>query len=357
MNKLLSINKVSLVHDGVTIIDNVSFDLEKGHIGCLLGPSGSGKTSLLRCITGFYPLRRGSIHIDNLLVSTADTRVEPENRQVGMVFQDYALFPHLTVTGNIGFGIRKMPGKTRTKRIETMLELTGLGDFRKQYPHELSGGQQQRVAVARALAPEPKLLLLDEPFSSLDAELRLQLVEDIRSVIIEHNTTALLVTHNQDEAFAMSDMLGVLHCGRLLQWDSAYDIYHKPKSRKVATFIGLGSMIKGEVIGSNRVRTVLGDFPSDTPITNGDAGRTVKVLIRPDDIIHDDAGRMQAVIEKKQFRGAEFLYQLKLKSGESVYCFAPSHHNHRIGEAIGIITDIEHVIVFPDYPEIRAALS
>lgn len=350
MTDMLNIKDLSFSINGKQIIDSFCLDLEQGRIGCLLGASGSGKTTLLHCIAGFHRIGRGSIRIDQHVVSSDDTHVPPENRRVGMMFQNYALFPHLNVEKNIGFGIRKMGKIQHRQSIDELLELTEMAAHRKKYPHELSGGEQQRVALARALAPEPKLLLLDEPFSSLDTELRLQLAEETREVISERKTTALLITHDQEDAFTMADMLGIIDTGHLLQWDSAYDVYHKPVSRSVATFIGMGSMLQGEIHPDGTVETVLGKFPMDAAVQSklktGET-RKINMLIRPDDIIHDDASVMKAVIRKKQFRGPEFLYQLQLDNDELIYCFAPSHHNHHIGESIGIIADVEHVIVYP----------
>lgn len=355
MKEFLTLKDTIFARGKQRVINRISFSLHQGQIGCLLGPSGSGKTSLLRCIAGFYSINYGTISIDGVIVSTANTCMTPEQRRIGMVFQERSLFPHLTVAENIAFGLGTVARAARRKRISEMLDLTNLADCQNRYPHELSGGQQQRVALARSLAPRPRLLLLDEPFSGLDRELRLRLVRDVRTLINEQNTTALLITHNQDEALAVSDMLGVMDCGRLLQWGQTYQIYHKPASPRVATFIGMGSMLSGKITPGRQVTTALGSFCTNTASDRYHSGQSVKVLIRPDDIIHDDHSKFQAVIIEKQFRGAEFLYQLQLASGESVYCFAPSHHNHEIGEAIGITADVEHVIIFSldhDLPEV-----
>ena len=346
MGCTLALDSVTVVQNKRAIVDQVSLNLESGKIGCLLGPSGSGKTTILRCIAGFQKLDSGNIYLADNLVSGYSVHMPSEKRKVGMVFQDYALFPHLTVAKNIVFGISHLRKSERMQQLDKMLTLVELESKRDKYPHELSGGQQQRVALARALASEPELLLLDEPFSSIDASFRLQLAQDVRSLLLEHHITALLITHSQEEAFAMSDMLGILDKGNLLQWNNTYDVYHKPNSRKVATFIGMGSMLKGKIKSGGFVETSLGNFSIDK--NHYQIGKNVNVLIRPDDIIHDDQSRRQAVIDKKQFRGPEFLYQLRLKNEETVYCFAPSHHNHHVGESIGITIDVEHVIIFPE---------
>ncbi len=343
-DNLLNVENVSVSIADQAVISAVSFGLKRGDIGCLLGASGSGKTTLLHCIAGFRRVHTGAIRLGHRTVSSPHVHVPPEERRVGMMFQNYALFPHLSVEKNIAFGIRKMKKTQRERNVGELLDLVGLNSHRRKYPHELSGGEQQRVALARALAPAPQLLLLDEPFSSLDTKLRLQLAEETRQVITARGITTLLITHDQEEAFAIADVLGLIDDGRLLQWDKAYDVSHKPASRDVATFIGMGSMLRGRIEHGGQVKTALGGFP----VGDGQhrEGEEVNVLIRPDDIIHDDASAMKAVIHKKQFRGAEFLYQLQLGSGETIYCFAPSHHNHHIGEAIGITVDVEHVIIY-----------
>ncbi|MDD9807602.1 MAG: ABC transporter ATP-binding protein [Gammaproteobacteria bacterium] len=337
------------------VVERVSLRLDAGQIGCLLGPSGGGKTTLLRCVAGFHRISEGVIRLGGAVIESAAQHVAPERRQIGMMFQDYALFPHLTAEQNIAFGVRKLPAAGRRERVGQLLELTAMTECARRYPHELSGGQQQRIALARALAPRPGLLLLDEPFSNLDAELKLQLAGEIRDILRRENITALFITHDQSEALAMPDMLGVMRGGRMLQWDTAYNIYHRPVSRETATFVGMGAMLKGAVSRGRGIDTALGrlepaaagGLPAAGAVLAGlEDGARVSVLIRPDDIVHDDASGLRAVIEKKQFRGAEFLYHLRLESGETVHCFAPSHHDHQLGEAIGIRLDIEHLVVF-----------
>ena len=350
MHGRLDIENLGVSIDGKAVLDSISLNLERGSIGCLVGPSGSGKTTLLHCIAGFRRIDTGVIRLDHYALSNADgpnVHVPPERRRIGMMFQDCALFPHMNVEKNIAFGLRRVDKPRRMRSVDELLELIGLTRHRRKYPHELSSGEQQRVALARALAPRPRLLLLDEPFSSLDARLRPQLAEETRRLVKERNITALLVTHDQEEAFSISDVLGVINDTRLLQWDDTYDVYHKPATREVASFIGMGSMLRGRMQRGGRVETALGRFQVNSDRYRFGEGEEVRVLIRPDDVIHDDDSPTQAVIHKKQFRGAEFLYQLGLGSGESVYCFAPSHHNHHVGEAIGITVDVEHVIIYP----------
>jgi iron(III) transport system ATP-binding protein len=323
----------------------LSFSLEKGQIGCLLGLSGCGKTTVLRCIAGFESLQEGEILINGQRVSSRDLTLPTEQRKIGMVFQDYALFPHLSIANNIGFGLHALTRAQRQARVDELLDVVGLSGFGNAYPHEVSGGQQQRVALARALAPKPELLLLDEPFSNLDVALRERLGIEVRDILKRENTTAILVTHDQHEAFAIADEIGVMHEGRIAQWDSAYQIYHEPANRFVADFVGEGVFLKGTVLANEHIDiglgVIKGTIPADCP-----QGTSVDVLMRPDDIVHDDESPLQAKVLAKAFRGADFLYTLELSTGDQVLSLVPSHHNHAIGEKIGIQLEIDHVIAF-----------
>ncbi len=326
-------------------VDGLSFQLEKGAIGCLLGPSGCGKTTALRCIAGFESVDQGSIRTHGRVLAEPGLEIPPAERHIGMVFQDFALFPHLTVLQNVQFGLHRMDAGKRARRAEEMIDVVGLADYRTRYPHQLSGGQQQRVALARALAPEPELILLDEPFSSLDVELRERLSVEVRTILKNLNATALLVTHDQQEAFAMADVIGVMKDGRLEQWDVPYELYHRPRTRFVADFIGQGIFIAGEVIDRGVVQTELGVMRIDAG-TEWKSGDRVDLLLRPDDVIHDDASELRAEVCQRAFRGAEFLYTLKMTSGTRLLSLVPSHHNHLIGESIGIRIEPDHVVAF-----------
>jgi iron(III) transport system ATP-binding protein len=329
----------------------VSFGLRVGDIGVLIGPSGCGKTTLLRAVAGLEPLSGGSISLAGQVVSSPHRALAPEARQIGMVFQDYALFPHLDVQGNVGFGISHLPRAERASRVDEMLALVGLAGQQSRFAHELSGGQQQRVALARALAPKPRLLLLDEPFSNLDVDLRERLAHEVRSILKAANTTALFVTHDQLEAFAIGDQIGVMQQGRLHQWDDAYTLYHRPASRFVAEFIGHGvfahALIR-QVNGHTLVDTPLGQLTdvAECPLPSAFANGACDVLLRADDIVHDDDAPVKAQITRKAFRGSEFLYTLRLATGETVLAHVPSHHDHRLGEWIGIRAQVDHVVTF-----------
>lgn len=326
------------------MVDGLSLHLAPGKIGCLLGPSGCGKTTVLRCIAGFERLDRGVIRVGGELVSGPASHVPTEQRRIGMVFQNYALFPHLSVAANIAFGLQSMNSGERARRVDELLVLVGLASSGRKYPHELSGGQQQRVALARALAPRPRLLLLDEPFSSLDVDLRERLAAEVGAILRAEGTTAVLVTHDQHEAFAIADEVGVMQHGRIQQWDTPYNLYHRPLNRFVADFVGQGAFVPGEVLAGGAIRIGLGVLQQ--PGCPWKSGERVSVLLRPDDIVHDDDSQVKAQVVAKAFRGAEFLYTLRLGSGEEVLSLVPSHHDHAIGESIGIRLDVSHVVAF-----------
>jgi iron(III) transport system ATP-binding protein len=350
----LDVSQLSVHYAGRSqrAVDQVSFSLQAGEIGVLIGPSGCGKTTLLRAVAGLERADAGSIRLAGDMVSSPQLHLPAESRRIGMVFQDYALFPHLDVARNVGFGLAHLPPAERRARVQEALELVGLAQSGHLHPHQLSGGQQQRVALARALAPKPRLLLLDEPFSNLDVDLRERLAHEVRGILKAAGATALFVTHDQLEAFAIGDRIGVMHEGRLQQWDEAYALYHRPATRFVAEFIGHGvfahaqiSLRESQVV----VSTALGDLKDmeECPLPGAYADGLCDVLLRADDIVHDDDSPVQAQILRKSFRGSEFLYTLRLQSGETVMAHVPSHHDHALGEWIGIRALVDHVVTFP----------
>jgi iron(III) transport system ATP-binding protein len=353
---LLEVEGLRHGYNGHEVVRGLDFTLARGAIGCLLGPSGCGKTTVLRCIAGFEALRAGSIRLNGVLVSGPGLMLPPERRRIGMVFQDYALFSHLPVEQNIAFGLNALSRSGRESRVREMAALVRLSGVLRQFPHELSGGEQQRVALARALAPRPELLLLDEPFSNLDVDLRERLSLEVREIIKASGATAVLVTHDQHEAFAMADDIGVMHEGRIQQRDSAYNLYHRPANRFVADFVGQGVFLPAKVLNSRQVEIELGvlegDVPSSCQIGCDACGKgcLADILLRPDDVMHDDAAPTQAEVVHKAFRGAEILYTLRLDSGRKVLAMVPSHHNHALGERIGIRLDVDHVVAFQPEP-------
>ncbi len=345
MTALLEVNHISCKYDHQKAVIDVAFALEEGMLTCLLGPSGCGKTTVLRAIAGFKKLDAGSIYLNGRCISDVHRNIPPEARNLSMVFQEHALFPHMTVEQNVGAGLHI--GATHKKvTVEEMLERVGLTGMNQRYPHELSGGQQQRVALARALAPKPRLLLMDEPFSNLDLVLREKLRQEVRVLLKDIGTTCLLVTHDQQDAFTFSEQVGVMNNGTIEQWDTAYDLYHVPATRFVADFIGEGTFLDGVVTANYQIETELATLRG-LPACDCTPGSAVKVLIRPDDIIHDDDSRRYAKIKKRTFRGENYLYTLTLPSGAEILSLVPSHHNHKVGEDLGIVLDIDHLVVFP----------
>ena len=349
----LQISQLNVQYPGrdTPSVRGVSLGLSAGDIGVLIGPSGCGKTTLLRAVAGLEPVSAGRIMVGKRTVSEPGHTEPAEHRRIGMVFQDYALFPHLDVGRNIGFGLQGLPKAERQQRVTEVLRLVGLEGAERRYPHELSGGQQQRVALARALAPQPDLLLLDEPFSNLDVDLRERLAHEVRNILKAANATALLVTHDQLEAFAIGDVIGVMHEGQLDQWDDAYSLYHRPATRFVADFIGHGVFTPAtlrEVNGQIVVDTPVGTLTdvAECPLPCAFCEGQCDVLLRADDIVHDDAAPVKAEIIRKSFRGSEFLYTLRLASGHTVMAHVPSHHDHKLGEWIGIRAEVDHVVTF-----------
>ncbi|RUP30264.1 MAG: ABC transporter ATP-binding protein [Curvibacter sp.] len=327
-------------------VDRASLGLKAGEIGVLLGPSGCGKTTLLRAVAGLEPVSAGSIRLAGEWVSGQGAHVPPEGRRIGMVFQDYALFPHLSVADNIRFGLHRQARDQQSRRVDEVLALVGLSASARRYPHELSGGQQQRVALARALAPRPHLMLLDEPFSNLDVELRERLAQEVRSILKEAQTTALFVTHDQMEAFALGDLIGVMSQGRMHQWADAATVYREPATRFVADFIGHGVFLSGHVsqeAGQSRIETPLGALPAPVQRASGPCD----VLLRASDVSCDPApDAPQAQIVRKLFRGADSLYELRLDDGQRLLAQLPSHLPHPVGSRIGVRARPEHTVVF-----------
>lgn len=343
---MLEVRNTSVAYGNNVVVKDANLKLEKGGIGCFLGPSGCGKTTLLRAIAGFEPLKQGEILLNNTVVSNTSSHLAPEQRNIGMVFQDFALFPHLNVEDNIAFGMRKLKPSEQRTRVKHLLEMVSLKDFGSRYPHELSGGQQQRIALIRALAPKPDLLLMDEPFSSMDVELRVELATEVRDIIKHENITAIIVTHDQNEAFLVADKIGVMQDGELTQWANGYDLYHEPATASIADFIGQGVFIEGVVLCQHSIKTAIATVHEKVP-EDCKPGCKVNVFIRPDDVILDSTSTLRAKVVAREFRGANYLYSLELIDGSQVLTLEHSHHNHDIGDDVGVSLDLEHVIVFP----------
>jgi iron(III) transport system ATP-binding protein len=308
------------------VVDGLSLALPRGDIGCLLGASGCGKSTVLRAIAGFEPVQAGRIELQGREIATPHAALPPEQRRVGVMFQDYALFPHLTVAGNVGFGLASLTRDSRGRRVSELLDLVGLRERADAYPHELSGGQQQRVALARALANEPDLLLLDEPFSNLDIDTRQRLAGELRSLLKSTGTTVLMVTHDQSEAFAMADHVGVMADGRILQWDAPESLYSRPADRYVAGFIGRGGWVAGATL---------------------ELDASVEVLLRPDQVEVAADGGIRATVEAIGFRGPHHVGWLRFESGELVEIDLPAGAHARVGDSLRLRLASQHVLAFP----------
>jgi iron(III) transport system ATP-binding protein len=342
---VLELRHVTCAYEaGRPAISDISLTAQEGDILCLLGPSGCGKTTTLRAIAGFESISAGEVYLQGRLVSSPTVLVPTEERRVGMVFQEYALFPHLRVADNVAFGLRQLPVDQRAAQVETMLAMVGLTGFERRYPHELSGGQQQRVALARALAQKPVMLLLDEPFSNLDPDMTGKMREDLLHLLRHTNTTALLVTHDHDEAFSMADRIAVLNNGRLEQLDVPEAIYHTPATPFVADFVGQADFIPG-LVEHRTVWTELGMFPNERGYPTA---TKVFVMIRPDDIHVAPSDQAKATILARQFRGSENLYTIALPSGRVVHSSASSTSVYSVGTPVELSVMATHTVLFPE---------
>ena len=341
----LELNNISLKLDSEEIISNLNLQVVENEIVSIVGASASGKSSLLRTIAGFENIYSGRILINQKIVNSSTDSIPPEKRNVGIIFQDLALFPHLTVMENIKFGLSGISKNIQTERCNNLLNILNIEDIEDKFPHQISGGQQQRVAIARAIAPKPDILLLDEPFSALDEELKDQLIKDVKSLLKKEEITAIIITHNIKEALEISDKIGFLSERKIIQYDTPYDIYHKPNTKEIANFLGQNRYINGKIVDTNHVKTQLGSFSIKDSISFK-KDEIVDVMIRPDDIIHDDNSKITAKVVSKIFHGSDFLYELELPSKENILCYTPSHHDHSINELIGIKALLDHIILF-----------
>ena len=343
---LLSVDRIECRFDNETVVREMSFALETGQVGCLLGPSGCGKTTTLRAIAGLEPLTAGTIHINGQEMSRPGHTRAPEKRGLGMVFQEHVLFPHLTVGENVAFALRGLSAADARRRVQECLAMVRLPGLEARYPHELSGGQQQRVALARAMAPRPPLVLLDEPFASLDLDLRRQLNRELREILALEGITALIVTHDQEEAFSLADRLGVVREGQLVQWDSPYRIYHAPGTRFVAEFAGAGTFLRGVVEEGDQVRTTTGTLRGHGPLGLS-PGAEVEVLLRPEDVLADREGPLRLPVRERIFTGPNILYRLALENGEELTCLTGSHVDVPIGDMLQVRIAAKHLVLFP----------
>jgi iron(III) transport system ATP-binding protein len=326
---------ISKYYDADPAVDRVSVSVPAGQIMTLLGPSGCGKTTALRLVAGFERLDEGQIEIGGEVVAGPDLHRPPEQRRIGMVFQDYAIFPHLTVADNVGFGLNSRSDHgDKQARIEAMLDFVGLAEVGRRYPHELSGGQQQRVALARALAPEPRALLLDEPFSNLDAALRAEVRAEVRDLLRQSGTTTIFVTHDQEEALFFGDQIAVMRSGCIEQVGTPEAVYLRPRTRFVAAFMGQTDFIAGRV-SERGIETPLGLIDLDTNLASG---TPLEVALRPIDVaLNADGispGEPSGHIISRHFSGTAYIYRVALTGGGIVHSLQPHQAQYPAGAAV-----------------------
>lgn len=324
-------------------LDGFTLDVPSGSLVALVGPSGCGKTTALRAIAGFQDVASGTIEIRDVLVNGPSTNVAPERRRVGMVFQEFALFPHITVAENVGYGVS---GADRVERVRSSLRLVGLDGYGDRFPHELSGGEQQRIALARALAPEPEVVLLDEPFSNLDAPQRERMRRELRKIIHGAGLTAVFVTHDQAEALAIADVIAVMRDGAVLQVGTPDEVYAHPNSPWVARFLGDAAMVDGVVV-SGEVSTPFGAIGTDL-----DEGSGVTVMIRPEWVVVTPAPAGPARVVDREFYGHDQRVEIKVRGGSTIEALVSGRTPIRIGDMVDI--EITDAIVFGAAPLLGA---
>jgi len=347
----LEINNVTFAASSKNKVTNVSFSIEKqGDIVCLLGPSGIGKTTILRTIAGLEKIHSGKILLKNRILSSSDTHLEPENRNISMAFQDNSLFPHYNVLKNIKFGAERNKKKKKGLSIDEIIKFLHIEHVKGKYPHEISSGEAQRVSLARSLLSNPDLLLLDEPLSNIDQNFKEEIQVKLKQILIEQKITTIIVTHDSYEAFYLGTKCGIILDGQLKQFDDPYNVYHLPNSIEVVNFLNRGILIPAKVTGENTLESqdlgiITGNFIKHYP-----KGSVVQLLLQPEDLEHDDKSDLKLEVVDRKFRGTNFIYTLKTVSNKLIPVFVHSHHihQHEVDEKFGIKRPIhiDHIVCF-----------
>ncbi|MFN2466927.1 MAG: ABC transporter ATP-binding protein [Gaiellaceae bacterium] len=335
---MIRLRDVSKRFGPVQAVAGATLEIGRGELVALLGPSGCGKTTLLRLIAGYEQPDAGTIAIGGATVAGPGRSAPPEKRRVGMVFQDYALFPHLSVAANVGYGLRR---RERAGRVPELLELVGLGGQGERYPHQLSGGEQQRVALARALAPEPDVVLLDEPWSNIDGVQRSAMRDELALILRRVGATVLLVTHDREEAFSLADRIALMRDGCVVQAASPERLYLAPASRWAAEFVGAANFLPGRLVDGS-VETVLGTFPALNP--NGHVD--VEALVRPELLVLDPDPAGGGEVVGREFRGHDVFYRVRLDCGQTVVSHRPSTEVVPLGARVSLRPQDARVPIF-----------
>ncbi|EPN8461737.1 MULTISPECIES: ABC transporter ATP-binding protein [Vibrio] len=342
MSCALSIRNLTCQYDQQTILESLSLHVEPGQIVCLLGASGCGKTTLLKAIAGLLPLSAGEMCLNGVTIDNGQHWLPPEQRNIGMIFQDYALFPHLTVADNVGFGLKGLSQQEKQHRVAEMLDLVHLSAFAQRYPHQLSGGQQQRVAIARSLAYKPDLLLLDEPFSNIDTQVRHELIGEIRKLFKAQGVTAIFVTHSREEAFAFADKMAVMNHGVIEQYGTASELYYQPSSKFVADFLGGGSYLPATRLSESEFETQLGvvEAQAQQPI---ELNARCELLLRPQHIQISAAEKSSIHILEQQFMGDHCRYVIESNGSQLL---ASSSQALSVGQSVSVKVDTQGILAF-----------
>ncbi len=343
MSCALSIQDLTCKYDqNTTVLESLSLEVEHGEIVCLLGASGCGKTTLLKAIAGLLPLSSGAMSLNCMTIDDGENWTPPEQRNIGMIFQDYALFPHLTVEQNVAFGLKGCSAEEKRSKVAEMLELVHLQDFGERYPHQLSGGQQQRVAIARSLAYKPDLLLLDEPFSNIDTQVRHELIGEIRKIFKKQGVTAIFVTHSREEAFAFADKMAVMNHGVIEQYGTAGELYYKPSSKFVADFLGGGSYLAAKRISESEFSTELGVVEAQAQ-QHIELEANCELLLRPQHVQIAATEESSVTVLEQQFMGDHCRYVIDAGGSKLL---ASSAEPLSIGQMVSVKVETHGVLAF-----------